>query len=359
MSGEHGEGADDVEASRPRLGSIVVRVGITAVALAVAIAVLTNAFDDLDWSAVWSALRGLSDAERFALVAGAGLVIAAQGLVTASTIPGLPVRRGILAYLVPAAVASVVPGPSDLPVRYRMYASWGYSPADSGLAVTASGIFSIGTKLVMPVLAVVVALVGGIRLGDGVSGTIVAAIAVLFVLVVATSVVLGSPRLTSAVGDWLQAPWDVAARLLSKERSSLSDTLDGARERAVGLLQDRWQIAVWASFLHSAAQVGLMVLAVRFMGIPEDDLGTTQVFVAFGIVQGLTVLPLTAGNVGVSETAWIALMGAMAGGSYVNQVTAAVLVFRLLTWLAIIPLGAIGWVVWRRGVARSSSAVSS
>lgn len=342
---------------RRQIRSIVVRIAITLLALGLSAFLLSTVFDELDWSAIWTSVRGLSDAERIALVSGAGLLITAQGLVTSATMTGLPVRRGILAYLVPASVASIVPGPSDLPVRFRMYSSWGYTPAEAGLAVTASGIFSIGTKLIMPVLAAVVALVAGVGLGDGVGGTIVFAGVVLGVLILLTSVVLGSHRLTEAVGYWMQAPWDVAARVLKKDSGPLADTLSSARGRAVGLLQERWQIATWAAFLYASAQVGLMLMAVRFMGVPEEALGSTQVFIAFGIVQGLTVLPVTAGNVGVSETAWIGLMGAMAGSGFINEVTAAVIVFRALTWLAIIPLGGLGLLVWRRGVARQPDPV--
>jgi putative heme transporter len=355
------EPADDppIPSTGRRIRSILVRITITLAALALSAFLLSTVFDELDWSTIWASVRGLSDAERIALVSGAGLLISAQGLVTSATMKGLPVRRGILAYLVPASVASIVPGPSDLPVRFRMYSSWGYTPAEAGLAVTASGIFSIGTKLIMPVLAAVVALVAGVGLGDGVGGTIVFAGVVLGILIVLTSVVLGSQRLTEAVGYWLQAPWTVAARLLKKESGPLADTLASARSRAVTLLQDRWQIATWAAFLYASAQVGLMLMAVRFMGVPEEALGSTQVFIAFGIVQGLTVLPVTAGNVGVSETAWIGLMGAMAGSGFINEVTAAVIVFRALTWLAIIPLGGIGLLVWQRGVRRQNAAASS
>jgi uncharacterized membrane protein YbhN (UPF0104 family) len=53
------------------------------------------------------------------------------------------------------------------------------------------------------------------------------------------------------------------------------------------------------------------------------------VFVAYAVVQGLTVLPLTPGDAGVSELVLISLMTASAGNEWVNAVTAGVVVFRV------------------------------
>jgi hypothetical protein len=43
-------------------------------------------------------------------------------------------------------------------------------------------------------------------------------------------------------------------------------------------------------------------------------------------------------------------MGAMAGSEYINQISAAVIVYRVLTWILIIPLGGIASILWRRGL---------
>lgn len=342
-----------------RVISLAVRIGVSIAAIVLATVALSSIFSDLDWASVLDAVRSLSDADRLALMAAAAMVIAAQGLVTASTLPGLPVRRGIVAYLGPAAIASVIPGPSDLPVRYRIYQSWGYSPAEAGLSVSAGGIFNIGAKLVMPLLAFVVVALTGVAISDRINTTLLLAGVVLAVLIGATAVLLGSSRLTAWLAYWLQAPWDLIARIAAREsRSSLGDVFDQARTKALGLLRERWPIATWAVVLHSGAQIGLMLMALRFTGVPQDVLGVTEVFVAFGVVAGLTVLPVTAGNVGIAEAGWIGVLGAMAGNDYINQVTAGVLIFRMLTWLAIIPLGGIALLIWRAGTRRQAQAVT-
>ena len=84
----------------------------------------------------------------------------------ASLVPGLAVRHGIVAFLGPASVTSVVPGPSDLPIRYRMLTSWGHTTGEATLAVAAGGIFSIGIKLVLPVIAAIGLVVSDAPMSD-------------------------------------------------------------------------------------------------------------------------------------------------------------------------------------------------
>src|SRR5687767_6228428 len=130
----------DEAPKRSSVFKIVFRVVIVVGALVLSAFVLTSVFDSLDWGQVWDSVRSLDDAEIVALVAMWGVWLACQGLQTSSMLRGLPVRRGVVAYMGPAAVTSIVPGPSDLPVRYRMMRSWGYPTSDVTLAVAAGGI---------------------------------------------------------------------------------------------------------------------------------------------------------------------------------------------------------------------------
>jgi hypothetical protein len=312
--------------------------------------VLLTAFEDLDLEAVGDGLRSLSDAETIALGSTWLLWIAAQGLQTASLIHDLPVRRGVVAFLGPAAVASVVPGPSDLPVRFQMLTSWGRDRADATLSVAAGGLFSIGIKLVMPVIAAVGLLVSGAPVEGGLRTGVMVALAVGGGLVI-VGVLLGSERRTAWAGRRLDPLWRVALRRLGRaDRDDLGTQLLARRQQALETLRGRWLIAVWGTSLTAAARFALLLMAVRFTGVPEEVLSWPQVFVVYALVQGLTVLPLTAGDAGVSELAFITLLTAAAGSGYVNQITAGVIVFRLLTWLLIIPVGLATLLLWRRSL---------
>ena len=353
--------ADAAATSRQRLaarsaqrniGRIVVRIFFVVGALALSFWVLARTFDDLDIAEIRSAVASLNDAELLSLASMWLLWIGAQGLLTASLVPGLAVRHGVVAFLGPAAITSVVPGPSDLPIRYQMLTSWGRTTGEATLAVAAGGIFSIGVKLALPIIAAI-----GLLISDApISGTLrtVVVICLLVGLGVAVlAVVLGSEKRTGQAGRLIEPIWARVLRMLRKpEPADLTTRMVAARAAAVQTLHDRWLVASWATMLTAVTKFALLLMTLRFIGVDDDVLPWTQVFVVFALVQGLTVFPITVGDAGVSEIAYIGMLTAAAGEEWVNQITAAILIFRILTWLVIIPvgLGVLGF--WRHQLRR-------
>jgi putative heme transporter len=353
-----GDDADLPEAPPRSVRKIVFRIVFVVVALGVSAWILATTFDDLNLDEIVDAVKSLNDAEIISLVSMWILWVAAQGLLTASLVPGLAVRHGIVAYLGPASVTSVVPGPSDLPIRYRMLTSWGRTTGEATLAVAAGGIFSIGIKLVLPIIASVGLLVSDAPLGDTMQ-TVVTICIIVGLGVVVSAFVLGSEKRTAQAGRLLAPVWARVLRLLRKPMpEDLPGRMVEVRARAVQTLRDRWLVATWATVLTSATKFALLLMCLRFTGVSEADLGWTEVFVVFALVQGLTVFPITAGDAGVSEIAYIGLLTAAAGEEYVNQITAAVLVFRVLTWLLIIPVGLGTLGLWKLQLRRREPSVT-
>jgi putative heme transporter len=348
-------GLDEMPEGPPRsVRKILVRIVFIIGALGVSAWILVATFDDLDIQQIADAVRSLEDAEIISLLSMWLLWIAAQGLLTASLVPGLAVRHGIVAFLGPASITSVVPGPSDLPIRYRMLTSWGRSTGEATLAVAAGGIFSIGIKLVLPVIAAVGLVVSDAPMSDTLQ-TVVTICLLVGLAVVVLAFVLGSERRTEQAGRLVAPVWSRVLRLLRKPTpADLPAQMVAARAEALQTLRDRWLVATWATVLTSATKFALLLMCLRFTGVGETELPWTQVFVVFALVQGLTVFPITAGDAGVSEIAYIGMLTAAAGSEFVNQITAAVLVFRILTWLAIIPvgLGALG--LWKHQLRRAT-----
>jgi uncharacterized membrane protein YbhN (UPF0104 family) len=90
-------------------------------------------------------------------------------------------------------------------------------------------------------------------------------------------------------------------------------------------------------------------MSLRFVGIPESVLSWAAIFAVFALVAGITIIPITPGSAGVAEIALVGMLTPIAGSTYVNEVAAGVLLYRLLTWILVIPagLGALG--IWRHG----------
>jgi hypothetical protein len=220
-----------------------------------------------------------------------------------------------------------------------MLTSWGRSTGEATLAVAAGGIFSVGIKLLLPVIAAVGLVVSDAPLSDTMQ-TVVTICLIVGLGVVVLAFVLGSEKRTEQAGRLITPLWSKVLRLLRKPTpEDLPAQMVAARAKAVQTLRDRWLIATWGTVLTSATKFALLLMCLRFTGVNEATLQWTEVFVVFALVQGLTIFPITAGDAGVSEVAYIGMLTAAAGSEWVNQITAAILVFRILTWLLIIPVG--------------------
>lgn len=341
-----------------RVISTVIRIAVMVAALGVSFVVLINVFDELDRRAVGDALASLQDAELIGLASLWAIWLAAQGLQTASLVRHLPVRRGVLAFAGPAAIAALIPGPSDLPVRHRMLQSWGSDATEATVAVAAGGIFSIGIKLVLPIVAAI-GLIASDSPVEGRLRTVTTVALIIGVGIALVAAVFTSPTRTERFGRILAPVWNLILRLLRRESDrDLAEQLTSMRAKAVEALRGRWLIAIWATCATAATRFGLLLMALRFTGVDTDAVGATQAFVVYAIVQGLTVFPVTAGEAGISELVFISMLTAFAGSDRVNEVTAGVLVFRVLTWLALIPVGLIAMALWRISLRRAAQRVT-
>ena len=72
---------------------------------------------------------------------------------------------------------------------------------------------------------------------------------------------------------------------------------------------------------------------------------------AFAFVRLLTALPITPGGLGITELGLVGILAAGTGHQASAQVAAAVLLYRAVTYLPPIPLGALACLVWRHAPA--------
>ena len=89
----------------------------------------------------------------------------------------------------------------------------------------------------------------------------------------------------------------------------------------------------------------VLLVTLRHVGVTDAAVGWAEVLCVFATTRLLTAVRLTPGGAGVVEALLIG--GLAAAGGVAAQVTAAVVVFRALTWLLPVPLGALTWLGWR------------
>jgi uncharacterized membrane protein YbhN (UPF0104 family) len=118
------------------------------------------------------------------------------------------------------------------------------------------------------------------------------------------------------------------------------------RYRTVTLLKVRWLWITAATLISHLSLYLVLLVALRFLGVSDAEVGWAEVLAVFAFARLLTALPLTPGGLGVIELALIT--GLAAAGGPRADVAAAVLVFRALTYVLPIPVGAAAYVFWRR-----------
>jgi uncharacterized membrane protein YbhN (UPF0104 family) len=200
-----------------------------------------------------------------------------------------------------------------LGVTYRFYTSYGFGRGPIALSLLVQGVWNNFIKLGMPIVALGLLVVSG----DATGALAVPAVVGLVVFVVALA---------------------GFAFALSGERRAA---------QAITLLRGRWH---WLTLTTLASHLSLflvLLLALRHVGVSEAEVSWVEALAAFALVRLLSAFPITPGGIGVVELGLAAAL-VLAGGDNA-QVVAAVLVFRLLTLVLPIPIGALTWWLWRRG----------
>ncbi|HSK37984.1 MAG TPA: YbhN family protein, partial [Actinomycetota bacterium] len=118
------------------------------------------------------------------------------------------------------------------------------------------------------------------------------------------------------------------------------------RALAISLLGPRWHWLTAATLVSHLSLFLVLLLALRHVGVSGSEVSWVEALAAFALVRLLSAFPVTPGGLGVVELGLAAAL-VLAGGEEA-QVVAAVLVFRVLTFVLPIPIGALTWWLWRR-----------
>jgi uncharacterized membrane protein YbhN (UPF0104 family) len=95
----------------------------------------------------------------------------------------------------------------------------------------------------------------------------------------------------------------------------------------------------------------VLLACLRGTGLSQAQVPWQTSLAAFAFVRLLTALPVTPGGIGVTELGLVTLLAASTGHRVGAQVTAAVLLYRAVTYLPSIPLGALACLIWRHAPA--------
>lgn len=128
----------------------------------------------------------------------------------------------------------------------------------------------------------------------------------------------------------------------------LTDTLLEWRNSAKLLIAERWWQMWLAHASVTAMNVAMLTAALRFAGADSGELTLAEILLSHALVQLVTLIPITNGNIGIAEIAYIAFLAACTTGfdAITGAVAAGVIVFGIFNWLLVIPVGFISTAVW-------------
>src|ERR1700678_1638082 len=305
------------------------------------------------YRSVWASMSAMTWAEVLLIAAAAAASMISTWLMIWSVLPGIRLREAAVVNLGSNAVANTLPagGALAMGVSWAMLSSWGVSPADYVLYTLVSGIWNVFARLGLPVLALLLLVTVG-RPGTGLIVAAAAGLSLIAAMAAGLGLLVRSESFALRAGRALQRTTAVACRLARRPLPpDVAGWLPGFRDRAGALIAARgWRIT--AATVASNLTLWLVLLAcLRGLGLSQAQVSWQVSLAAFAFVRLLTVLPVTPGGLGITELGLIGTLVAAAGHRAGAQVTAAVLLYRAVTYLPPIPLGAIACLTWRHAPA--------
>ncbi len=345
------------DAKRPWLNPTVKKILQAAISLILLVAIFWFVFRQFaDISEVWAAMQTLTWREIAVLVVVTAVNLFTYWIVVVLATPGLTYPQAAVLTQSSTAVANSVPagGAVAVGLTYTMLSSWGFSKSRGTVSIVVTGIWNNFVKLGTPILALALLALHG-QPGGGRIVAAVAGLAGLVGAIVVFALILRSEAFAAKVGI-VTGRWASALRRLFGRGPVEGWDLAVVkfRSRIVGLVRQRWVALTLSTILSHAALYAVLIVALRVMGVSDAEVGWAQVLAVFAFARLLTAIPLTPGGVGVVELALIA--GLTRAGGDDAQVVAAVLLYRLLTYVLPILLGALTYIYWRRNRSWRDSA---
>ena len=304
-----------------------------------------------DYGEIWDDLQDLDMKGWGALILAAIWNLVALVPLVMVSMPGATFKECFLNLSAGTAVANSVPGGSAIGVgiNWAMFDSWGFPPAEYTLATLVSGIWNNFVKLGLPVVALVLLAITGDLRASFVPAAIVG-VAVMAATIIGLALLLRSDHLAATIGRWVGRVVIAIGRRFRRDLGTRDDWAGHAvrfRERSVDLIRKRWEaLTVTAVIGHLSLWLVLLV-AVRAVGITQAQVSWVEVLAAFAFVRLISAIPITPGGLGVVELGLVAALASGESTEVSSQAAAAVLVYRALTFLLPIPVGAACYVYWR------------
>ena len=294
----------------------------------------------VDYDAVRAALAGLTAGQLAALAGATAVAYVLNAGPARVLVPGLTWRRAVEADMVGRAVASTIPGPSDVAIKSILFRQWKIPLDSANAGLVLASLFEPLSSLVLPLIATVGVILTGQTASPRVLLLTVVGMAVLVLAGFVLLTIVRSEALARKVGERLER-W--AQRLWSWfHRTPPTGIVEGVlrfRTSSGDILSTRGVLGFAAAVGAKLGWFVVLQLCLTAVGVDWATLPPAATLTAMAVVGIVALVPITPGAVGVSEVAYIGLLSAVAGPDASEPITAAVMLFRVAQWLGPIPIG--------------------
>ncbi|WP_244929376.1 hypothetical protein [Nocardioides sp. W7] len=326
-----------------------VRLVLLAVALLLTV-VVVRLVGQVDWGEVWDALGLLTWWHPLVLLVVLLVRQVLNALPLALFIPGISAYQATLNDLAAILMATLAPPPSDLALRLAIFGSWGVPTVKAVAGALMNTLTFYVVRFAAPAAGFVLLLMLG--RAPGPRWVELLSIAISLAILAGVLLVVRSEQLALAVGGgagrvvrrigrevdpeaWARACAEFRGEIVARFRRGFPQSLVAL----TGML---------------VADLALLVLSLRFVGVDATEVGLAEIAVAYLFAYPFTIFPFC--GIGIVDA--LVLAGLVeAGGSEVEAAgVAGLVVWRVFTvgGPVLLGLGALG--VWRRRTPRSASA---
>jgi uncharacterized protein (TIRG00374 family) len=266
------------------------------------------------------------------------------------TLDGLRLREAGVTNTASAALSNTVPegGAVATGLNFAMLRSWGFDLDHITSSFLTTGIWTNLVRYSLLAVALLdLATVGGAPVAlIAVSLVVTVLVAGAIVLLI---VILRSAGFSRWLGHLLGRLSRPFLRLFHKPPiDDVDQRVVDFRDQMRTMLHNRWHALTLAMLVSQLTACFVLGAAVRMQGFDNATISWSRIIAAFGVMSLASLVAPTPGGLGVAEVALVAVLGAGLPQSDQTAVTAAVLLFRLATWLEPIPIGAGSYLFWRR-----------
>lgn len=297
----------------------------------------------------WRTITALTWPGMLLITATATGSLAATWVMIWTFLPRLRFHQAAAVSLGSSAVANTVPagGAVALGLTWRMLAGWGIGTQDFVRYTLVSGLWNVFARLGLPVIALLAVVMSG-RPGGVSAAMAYCGAGALLIITAAFRILLRSERAALLAGQLLQRAERLGCGLARRRPSRrMADGVLRFRADTSALLAERGIRITVTTMLASIAPWPVLLVCLRASGLTQGQVSWQASLAAFAIVRLVTVLPITPGGLGIVELGLTAPLAAGLGGAASARVAAAVLLFRAVTYLPSVPLGALAYLWWR------------